>query len=711
MGMRQEDSDIYNAALVRFWSREKAIGAGILVGDDKSKPYILTCAHVVKASLEENNSNFVDAAPFDPPSDKIPNDSVSIDFPVIGTVQKQEIQVAWWKTTNTFPPDKGKDIAILRLGNQIQLHEKIKSLKLSKITGDLNNHSVDIGGFPTEAQMENSVETQSTKIKPISIFSKGTINYTSEGLVEIENNKENDYALQSGFSGSPVWDNEIQKVVGIFTTVGDKKNWMIPNESISSSIPIEFKELFFESEPQILPNSDLETIKIEPIGEFKELIKTIVNGNIIPFLGAGINPFIYVELCSRLSNLVWEDLNIKLPNGQNWNSLNNESLKRQILVKQLIGIPSTICPLLTKERPDPCPIVDQIKRIWTNPLFIEQELVIAKLNFRYLAQYFRLKRANLDNFYIDIRDLSQVMNKWPDLDKLPQAFRTLICESYQSDHLNNFDLENFKKELADKRKWSDDLKRLVEQFSEQVNQQVEVHKFFAQLPNKMLKKGYPRKKHLLGLPYPVIFTTKIDSWLEFALNNYASEEDSNFKQPFETVYYKILDDSGNREGSFIHLERGSEISKDYEYLPVYVTGSSSDNFKPVIIRLSGNWDDNFVMTNEHFYNLLNDLKELPADLTNLIKTRNILFLGYSPTDYELQLIVDQLQKLDIINNKNITSWLIYQSTSNNLGKLAEKIWENHNIKLISVKGSWAYFVAELQKGIDKRIQELKKGGG
>jgi predicted alpha/beta hydrolase family esterase len=371
---------------------------------------------------------------------------------------------------------------------------------------------------------------------------------------------------------------------------------------------------------------------------YQDIIKNFISGNVIPFLGPGINPSIYLDLASKLTTKVGKLLFVE----QEWSNFKNDTEKRIAIVKKMMGIPIGTCPLSTIDRPGeeaskPCPLVEGVERNKTNPLYLEQELVIAKMNCRYLAQYWKLKNQRpVDTFYDEIIELC------PDMIK----------------QLNDNELE-----------------------------QLAVHKFLAQLPKAMGE--YPQKTDRKGLPYPIIITTSYDSFLEQAFHKY--------DQNVDTLYYKAA--YQNDQGQLIHQEGDKDpIKEEYNKLPV--------RKRPVILRLYGNWNDQFVVTNDQFYSLLRDLKNLPVQLETVLNNSSFLFLGYSPNDYELQMIVDGLKNSKKIGTEN-KSWLIHQSQA---GDLTEQFWTDRKIYPISIQGNLEDFVKELQKGIDEEIKLRAKKG-
>lgn len=106
------------------------------------------------------------------------------------------------------------------------------------------------------------------------------------------------------------------------------------------------------------------------------------------------------------------------------------------------------------------------------------------------------------------------------------------------------------------------------------------------------------------------------------------------------------------------------------------------------------------MAEDHLtYLMASPLKNLPSSLLNILREASILFLGYSPNDADLQLIVNRFwpdQKLPGM------SWLVHQSRP---GDLEERIWEKQrNVELLSICYSLEDFVFLLSKELETQLK-------
>jgi WD40 repeat protein len=155
------------------------IGAGFLVSDDTA----ITCAHVV--------SNTGNAANIDA--------EVGIKFPFLAPKTIYRAQVIFW--------NKEEDVAGLRLLDGPPPEGKPVSL----IAEDCLGHIFKTYGFPNEHSD--------------GIFARGVlIEEIANGWLQMEDTKEQGIRIQRGFSGAPVWDEQMQGVVGMVVAAKDDKS-------------------------------------------------------------------------------------------------------------------------------------------------------------------------------------------------------------------------------------------------------------------------------------------------------------------------------------------------------------------------------------------------------------------------------------------------------------------------------------------------------
>ena len=202
-----------------------------------------------------------------------------------------------------------------------------------------------------------------------------------------------------------------------------------------------------------------------------------------------------------------------------------------------------------------------------------------------------------------------------------------------------------------------------------------LHEFFANLPREMADKGYP-------LPYKVLVTTNYDDMLERAF--------MQAKQRFDVLFYVP---EGENRGRFLYKPHGQNIrsiTSDQQVL-------SPD--RPVILKLYGTLN-NFVITEDHHINYLVKYKIdqlLPHDLLEILwgENNHILFMGVSPNDRNLRLIVNRLWGERVIGQQ---SWMIHQSKP---GELEKEFWTTRRkVKLLDSD------LEEYLNQLNQKIEEL-----
>ncbi|EKU96456.1 nucleoside phosphorylase [Leptolyngbya sp. PCC 7375] len=383
-----------------------------------------------------------------------------------------------------------------------------------------------------------------------------------------------------------------------------------------------------QNPPHPKPLADIDRI----MSRYRLIVDDLKNGNLIPFLGPGINPEFYTQMALKLAECVQYEF---LTGAGENNSQSHQ------LIQSLIGIPCSICHYWPQDRPSNCPMLQNMdgmdrENLQDCSLFIEQGLAVSKINLRYLAQYYILKN-DLDSLYGNLYEI---------LERLEQKYQPSAF-----------------------------------------------HEFLAELPQRMFAYGYPKRSK--GLPFQLIVTTNYDDMLERAF--------LKAQQPFDLVFY-IAD--GPEKGKFKHKSHDGEVQtigiNDADYLPLRSPWGHSQYPRPIILKLFGTWEEswenNFVVTEQQMSYLISTLKQnLPTSLWSILTRGNILFMGYSPSDSDLQLMMNCLWPANRITGK---SWLLHQAKP---GDLEKKLWESRNVALLDMPSSVDEFVEQLQRAIEARI--------
>ncbi|MDJ0578598.1 trypsin-like peptidase domain-containing protein [Crocosphaera sp.] len=195
-------------------ANDKVVGAGFLVSDK----HILTCAHVVNAALGKP-LNAIDE----------PDKEICLDFPLVASGKILKGKVVRWipvQPSSSILPETGADMALLEL--ESPLPEGIQPIRL--ITAEnLWKHPFRVFGFP--------------KGQSSGVYTDGIIREKQgNGRVQIDVLPSSAYRIEPGFSGSPVWDEQLDGVAGMTVAIdsGRPENraaFIIPTTQLINACP------------------------------------------------------------------------------------------------------------------------------------------------------------------------------------------------------------------------------------------------------------------------------------------------------------------------------------------------------------------------------------------------------------------------------------------------------------------------------------------
>jgi tetratricopeptide (TPR) repeat protein len=192
------------AGIVRILDQNNAtVGTGFLVTDDG---LVATCAHVVEATLGLPEGKL-----------RIPQGEVELDFPLLAPGRILTGRVTHWQPERDFaglylvdtPPNDAQPVLLIT-------------------TDDLWGHAFRAFGFP--AGYDDGV------------WASGVLRgRTAAGWVQIEDVKTPGYWVQPGFSGTPVWDEQLNGVVGMAVAADTdrvtKAAFMTPSRELIEAWP------------------------------------------------------------------------------------------------------------------------------------------------------------------------------------------------------------------------------------------------------------------------------------------------------------------------------------------------------------------------------------------------------------------------------------------------------------------------------------------
>jgi SIR2-like domain len=209
-----------------------------------------------------------------------------------------------------------------------------------------------------------------------------------------------------------------------------------------------------------------------------------------------------------------------------------------------------------------------------------------------------------------------------------------------------------------------------------------LHGFLAALPADLEKKGYPH-----GL---LVVTTNYDDLMERAFQE--------AKQPFDVVTYVA---QGPHRGRFLHrppegMPKLIDKPNEFEDLSL--------EQRPVILKIHGavnriDWrEDSYVIAEDDYIDYLartTDIANvLPAALLSKLKESNLLFLGYSLSDWNLRVILHRIWSARAFDFK---SWAIQLNPQ----LIDQQFWSKREVDIVNVPLD--DYVAELKR----RIASLK----
>lgn len=195
-----------DSAIVRFFDAQGyVVGAGFLV----SPQYVLTCAHVVQEALGKTEQS-LEETPF-----PLETETLELDFSIVAEDKKLKAKVVLWQPKN--------DIAGLKLASKAP--SKCRAFELNpelKYEGN-EVHSCRVFGF-----------AYSDKGRWLNCYE--IIGRVSGGQFQLEANKTEDgNIIKGGFSGAPVWNNNLRGVVGMVAEAGNERN----NFKVAFAVPLE----------------------------------------------------------------------------------------------------------------------------------------------------------------------------------------------------------------------------------------------------------------------------------------------------------------------------------------------------------------------------------------------------------------------------------------------------------------------------------------
>ncbi len=265
----------FKVSITRIYNDyNQVVGAGFLVSDR----YIITCAHVISESLN---------LPED--SQEIPKKSLTLDFPFIDNDEKLTAQVVFWKPVSFT--EKIEDIAGLQLNNNLPNMPQPVRLVTPE---DVWEHSFRIFGFPKGHSHGIPVSGK-------------LLDTNSKGWLLMGNVEGTGYWIEPGFSGAPVWDEQLRGVVGMAVAYEKRREnvkaaFLIPTQVLRQAWNKISQPDIISPRPKI-PNPPSTTEQQRELQQRQDQIKE----RIATLKVSNDNFDIYNQLCDSLKKEEWND--------------------------------------------------------------------------------------------------------------------------------------------------------------------------------------------------------------------------------------------------------------------------------------------------------------------------------------------------------------------------------------------------------------------
>lgn len=215
-------SEVIKPGIVRIFSKSyrQVVGVGFLVAAEGNNNIILTCAHVINRAISKSSD-----------SRAKPRVQICIDFPYLSTQPRLKAQVIAY-----FPKaDKASDdVAVLKLVSRLPVPETAKAIRL-RYSQSFNGHDFGVYGFPED------YEKSGTYVEGLLQERLADEHVQARGITNLA------FFVEEGFSGSPVFDKQLDAVMGMIKRVDADPNRRVTFVSPIDVIALRYPKLEIET--------------------------------------------------------------------------------------------------------------------------------------------------------------------------------------------------------------------------------------------------------------------------------------------------------------------------------------------------------------------------------------------------------------------------------------------------------------------------------
>ncbi len=207
--LSSDHRQVLKASIVRIYNNyNEVVGAGFLV----AKKYMLTCAHVITEALGISDDTL-----------EIPTTPIRLDFPLVAPGENLMARVVLWEPVSSSK--LVEDIAGLEISQDSHLPSNAQPTSLVN-PENVKGHSASIFGF----------------LHHEGVWASATLIDKNTKWLQMEDFKVPGYKIESGFSGAPVWDEELRGVVGMVVAAekhreNTKVAFLIPSSTLQQAWP------------------------------------------------------------------------------------------------------------------------------------------------------------------------------------------------------------------------------------------------------------------------------------------------------------------------------------------------------------------------------------------------------------------------------------------------------------------------------------------